>query len=60
MRAKNMTPEQRTASARKAVEARWAKAEQRLSESMQEINTNLRALKKLNRSRPKKKVSRVG
>ncbi|MFZ0806631.1 MAG: hypothetical protein WAN03_10635 [Candidatus Sulfotelmatobacter sp.] len=57
MRAKNMTPEQRSASARKAVEARWAQAEQRLTESMRKMNANLKALKKLNRSRRKKKGS---
>jgi len=50
-RVENQTPEQRTESARKAAQARWAKNEQRISAALKEITAGTSAL--LNKPRRK-------
>ena len=45
-RAKNMTPEERSNSARKAVEARWAKQKAELKELVGDITERTKALEK--------------
>jgi hypothetical protein len=56
-RARNMTPEQRSESARKAVEARWAKAEKKLDSTMKQLDSHLKDLVKKN---PRKRAARKG
>jgi general stress protein YciG len=53
MRANSMTPEQRSEAARKAVQARWAKTEKRMTDSHRELDT---AMRKLERAKKKKET----
>jgi hypothetical protein len=54
-RAQNMTPEERKAAARKAVEARWAKQKAELRELTAEITKRSTALEKKATARAKQK-----
>jgi hypothetical protein len=54
-RAQNMTPEERKAAARKAVEARWAKQKAELRELAAEITKRSTALEKKATARAKQK-----
>jgi len=49
-RAQNMTPEQRSEAARKAVRARWA----RIDSSLKEVQKNLNVLRRKEKSRARK------
>ncbi len=53
-RVENQTQEQRTQSARKAAQARWAKNEQRISAALKEITAGTNALLKRSRGMARK------
>jgi hypothetical protein len=53
-RVQNQTPEQRTESARKAAQARWAKNERRITAALKEITEGTKALLKKSRARVRK------
>jgi hypothetical protein len=55
-RAKNLSPEQRSEAARKAVEARWAKTEKQMKDSHRELDS---AMQKLDRVRSKQKKDKA-
>jgi hypothetical protein len=50
--ARNRTPEERSDAARKAVEARWAKNENRIAKALKEVNEGTKTL--LGRARARK------
>lgn len=50
-RAKNMTPEERSDAARKAVQSRWAKNEKRIEKALKEVNEGTKALEGKMRAR---------
>jgi hypothetical protein len=55
-RAKNLSPQERSEAARKAVEARWAKTEKQMSNSHRELDA---AMQKLDRVRSKQKKDKA-
>ena len=57
-RARNMTSEQRSEAARKAVEARWAKAEKKLHGSMVKLDSAIKDLQAARRANNHKRKLR--
>ena len=57
-RAQNMTPQQRSTSARKAVEARWAKRDEGIAAALKEIKRGTKALLKKSRAAHSRRTKR--
>ena len=57
--ARNRTPEERSDAARKAVQARWAKNEERIAEALKEVNEGTRKLLKRARARKAKRKEKT-
>jgi hypothetical protein len=53
--ARNRTPEERSDAARKAVEARWAKNENRIAKALKEVNEGTKTLLRRARARKAKR-----
>jgi hypothetical protein len=57
--ARNRTPEERSDAARKAVQARWAKNEERIAEALKEVNEGTKKLLKRARARKAKRKEKA-